>query len=364
KINISRNVVFDEDTCWNWDYQKAPFKSQGEEFITDVQDIPSSIRTSTSPSWLVSSSPTSSPTSPVVSSLVTNNNNTTTEVTESVQLRRSERRRVPRRRFQIKGEASSSQQAQDELSAIQKNKTWELVDLPAGKYPIGLKWVFKTKYLADGSIQKHKARSIVKGYAQQHGIDYENPSHRSQNEPTLYVKRKGTDLLIVSLYVDDMIYASSSSHLIYEFQSSMKKMFDMTDLRELRYFLGLEIIQGSGGIFMTQRLTDAKICRSLVGRLIYVTHSRPDVAYSVGVLSKHEKFILKGYCDSDWAGSIEDRQSTTKHMEIKHHYIRELIAKGEVRLESYRTNEQVADLLTKALPQVKHDEFKAHLGVS
>lgn len=54
----------------------------------------------------------------------------------------------------------------------------------------------------------------------------------------------------------------------------------------------------------------------------------------------------------------------TKHIEIKHHYIRELIAKGEVTLESCRTNEQVADLLTKALPQVKHGEFKAHLGVS
>ncbi|GJY83497.1 retrovirus-related pol polyprotein from transposon TNT 1-94 [Tanacetum coccineum] len=113
KINISRNVVFEEDMCWNWDNQKAPFESQGEEFITDVnQDIPSSISTSTSTSRFVSSSPTSSPTSPMVSSSVTNNNNTVTEVTESIQLCRSERRRVPRRHFQIEGEASSSQQNQ------------------------------------------------------------------------------------------------------------------------------------------------------------------------------------------------------------------------------------------------------------
>ncbi|GJX24931.1 retrovirus-related pol polyprotein from transposon TNT 1-94 [Tanacetum coccineum] len=97
KINISRNVVFDEDACWNWDDQKASFESQGEEFITDVnQDIPSSINTSTSPSRFVSSSPTSSPTSPMVSSPVTNENNTVSKVTELVQLRRSERGRVHR----------------------------------------------------------------------------------------------------------------------------------------------------------------------------------------------------------------------------------------------------------------------------
>nr|GEU33566.1 retrovirus-related Pol polyprotein from transposon TNT 1-94 [Tanacetum cinerariifolium] len=535
--------------------------------ISPTKDTSPSMSTSTSPSWVGPTSPTSSPTSPIVSSYVTNNNNTVTEVSESVQLCRSERGRVPRRRFQIEGEASSPQEAQvtddaddtlalfvgdpvhvedalaeeeweiamqDELSAIQKNKTWELVDLPAGKYPIGLKWVFKTKYLADGRIQKHKARLVVKGYAQQHGIDYkktfspvarfetirvilavvaqqqwklyqfdvksaflnrdlkeevyvfqppgfESMSHpnkvfrlrkalyelkqapcawyskideffhksgfiRSQHEPMLYVKRQGIDLLIFSLYVDDMIYASSSSKLILEFQASMK-MFDMTDLGELRYFLGLEIIQTSSGVFMTQQkyvedtinkfymagykiaptpmnineklrvddgtcLTNAKTYRSLIGR--------------------HDKFVLKGLCDSDWAGSIEDRcitsgycfllgttvvswkskkQATvalssteaeyvavtesacqvvwlrrilvdlgqeqveattimcdnisavmlarnpilhgrTKHIEIKHHYIRELIAKREVRLESCRTNEQAADLLTKALPQI------------
>ena len=101
KINISRNVVFDEDACWNWDDQKASFKSQDEEFITDViQDTSPSMGTSTSPSRFVSASPTSSPTSLMASSPV--NNNTVTEVLESVQLRRSERGRVPRQHFQIK----------------------------------------------------------------------------------------------------------------------------------------------------------------------------------------------------------------------------------------------------------------------
>ena len=60
-----------------------------------------------------------------------------------------------------------------EMDSLKKNKTWELVDLPPGKNAIGSKWVFKTKLNSNGSINKHKARCVAQGYAQQHGIDYD-----------------------------------------------------------------------------------------------------------------------------------------------------------------------------------------------
>lgn len=60
----------------------------------------------------------------------------------------------------------------EELSSIEKNNTWILVDLPRGFKPIGLKWVLKVKRNADGSISKYKSRLVVKGYVQRHGIDY------------------------------------------------------------------------------------------------------------------------------------------------------------------------------------------------
>ncbi|KAI4347833.1 hypothetical protein L6164_008612 [Bauhinia variegata] len=62
---------------------------------------------------------------------------------------------------------------EEEILAIQRNKTWELVDLPERKNTIGLKWIFKTKYNADGSIQKHKAQLVAKGYSQLQGVDFD-----------------------------------------------------------------------------------------------------------------------------------------------------------------------------------------------
>lgn len=62
---------------------------------------------------------------------------------------------------------------EDEMHSIVKNETRDLVDLPVGAKAIGLKWVFKLKRNCDGSINKHKARIVAKGYVQRHGIDFD-----------------------------------------------------------------------------------------------------------------------------------------------------------------------------------------------
>jgi hypothetical protein len=61
---------------------------------------------------------------------------------------------------------------QKEYDALIKNGTWRLVDPPIGIKPIGSKWIYKSKYKADGSLDKHKVRLVAKGYAQKEGIDY------------------------------------------------------------------------------------------------------------------------------------------------------------------------------------------------
>jgi len=62
---------------------------------------------------------------------------------------------------------------QAELQAIHENQTWEISDLPKGQKAIGLKWVFKVKRDPAGNIVKHKARLVVKGYAQTQGVDFD-----------------------------------------------------------------------------------------------------------------------------------------------------------------------------------------------
>jgi hypothetical protein len=60
----------------------------------------------------------------------------------------------------------------EEIEAIERNDTWDLVDIPTGKTDIGVKWVYKTKFNEKGKVEKHKARLVEKGLTQQPNIGY------------------------------------------------------------------------------------------------------------------------------------------------------------------------------------------------
>ena len=284
----------------------------------------------------------------------------------------------------------------------------------------------------------------------------------------------------------------------------------MTDLGLMKYFLGMQVRQSPGEIFISQEKyaddilkkfnmsnckslstpmavnkklskydesekVDEKLYRSLVGSLIYLTNTRPDLVQAVSVVSRFmsepnkthfavAKRILRyvkgtkcygllyrsegdsklvGYTDSDWAGCVDDRKSTTgyvfsvgtktiscssrkqktvalssaeaeyvastsaaceaiwlkriladmqqqvdgstdiycdnmsaiamtknpvfhsrtKHIEIRHHFIRELVEDGELKILHCKTGEQLADVFTKALPADKFNFFREKLGV-
>ena len=62
---------------------------------------------------------------------------------------------------------------QEELQALKKNDTWELVPLPAGKQAVGCKWVYTVKQTPEGKVDRYKARLVAKGYSQTYGIDYD-----------------------------------------------------------------------------------------------------------------------------------------------------------------------------------------------
>eukprot|EP00253_Pinus_taeda_P003957 PITA_03957 len=288
----------------------------------------------------------------------------------------------------------------EELEQIEKNNTWELVPRPKDKNVIGTKWIFKNKLNENGDLIRNQARLVCKGYAQQEGIDFEEtfaPVARLkairmflalssfQNFKVFQMDVKSSFLngdLEEEVYIeqpdDDIIFGSNEEAMSRSFSLVMQKEFEMSLLGELTYFLGLQIQQNEGRIFLSQTkylkqilkkygMEDAKlVCtpmvtgcslsandesavvhqptyRSMIGSLLYLTGTRPDIMHAVGIVGRFQentkethlqavkrifKYLqgtqnyglsyprdtdlkLHAYTDADWVGSVDDRKSTS-----------------------------------------------------
>ncbi|KAK9111245.1 hypothetical protein Scep_018764 [Stephania cephalantha] len=175
-IVIRRDVVFDENTSWKWSEDQvqhnilAPLAA---EIFANEEHEPTLSSSTTTPSTSTSTPSRNSSTTLEESSDETPpaRYRSLTDIYASCQFALTVSDPINY------GEAAEKEEwrkaMEEEMKAIEKNETWEITDLPEGKNAIGLKWVFKTKFAADGSILKHKARLVAKGYAQQYGIDFE-----------------------------------------------------------------------------------------------------------------------------------------------------------------------------------------------
>lgn len=347
--------------------------------------------------------------------------------------------------------------------------------------------------------------SKIEGYFAKEGFE------KCHYEHTLFTKSKeGGKLLIVSLYVDDLIFTGNDKSMCEEFKKSMMLEFDMSDLGKMRYFLGIEVLQHSDGIYVCQRKyahevlerfgmdksnlvknpivpgcrlskdengakVDASLFKQVVGSLMYLTATRPDLMYGVSLISRFMScpteqhwsaakrllrylkgttdlgiFYKKGDCkqltaysDSDFAGDLDDRKSTTgcvfmfnsgavswsskkqpvvslstteaeyiaaascacqcvwlrrvltelgyvqeecttilcdnsstiklsknpvlhgrsKHIDIRFHFLRELVRDGVVDLRHCNTQDQIADIMTKPLRLEVFLKLRSLLGV-
>ncbi|GJV98107.1 retrovirus-related pol polyprotein from transposon TNT 1-94 [Tanacetum coccineum] len=324
---------------------------------------------------------------------------------------------------------------------------------------------------------------------------------------TLFTKKKDSNLIIVQIYVDDIIFGSTCQEMCDDFAKIMHDEFEMSMMGELNFFLGLQIKQLDDGIFFNQSKyikemlkkfgledskpiktpmsTETKLTRDedgesvdntkyrgMIGSLLYLTASRPDIMFSVCLCARFQEDpktsnleavkrifqYIKGtthlglwypkgtgietivYADSDYAGDYVDRKSTsgvctfmgccltswflkkqtalaisiteaeyvsvgkacqqalwikqalidygvrindilimcdnkgvidlsknpvqhsrTKHIEIRHYFLRENVQKGNISIEKVSSEDNIAGILTKPL---KHEPFNyLHLGL-
>ncbi|GKB54178.1 putative ribonuclease H-like domain-containing protein [Tanacetum coccineum] len=173
-----------------------------------------------------------------------------------------------------------SQQNLEELGLV-----WTLVDLLKGKMAIGTKWVYRNKKDKRGIIVRNKARQVAQGYTQEEGIDYDEMDVKSAFlygtiEEEVYVcQPPGFEDpqfpdKVYKVYVDDIIFGSTKKSLCVEFEQMMHKRFQMSSIRELTFFLGLQA--ASTPIEINKALNkdkeaedmDVHLYRSMIGSLI------------------------------------------------------------------------------------------------
>ncbi|CAN6726648.1 unnamed protein product [Malus baccata var. baccata] len=262
----------------------------------------------------------------------------------------------------------------EELDALHHQHTWSLVLLPPNKNLVGCKWVFKLKTNSDGSIARHKASLVAKGFNQEPGLDYGETfspmvkpttvrlvlalaahfnwplrqldvknaflyrvlnEESTYSDSSLFVKIGGSDIVIVLLYVDDIIISGSSTFAIQQVIQSLTTEFDIKDLGELHYFLGIQITKTDQGLFLSQskyiqdllknvEMMDCKACdtpclpynRLLKDDVSHFTTVKRILRYLKGTLLVGLSYTrgalsLKAFSDADWAGDPNDRRSTT-----------------------------------------------------
>ncbi|KAM1224199.1 hypothetical protein ACFX2G_044088 [Malus domestica] len=237
--------------------------------------------------------------------------------------------------------------------------------------------VYRLKKALYGLKQAPRAwNSRIDNYLHQNGFQ------KCPYEHSVYMKNGAKEeFLIICLYVDDLLFTGNNEAMFCEFKQSMFSEFEMTDNGLMSYFLGIEVKQESDGIYISQQkymrdilekfnmdkcnivntpvatglklskegegeFVNSTLYKSLVGSLRYLTITRPDIVYGVGLMSRYmetpreshwlaAKRILRyirgtlnyglfynfgedeklfGYSDSDWGGDQDERKSTSGYV--------------------------------------------------
>ncbi|XP_070049914.1 uncharacterized protein [Nicotiana tomentosiformis] len=278
-------------------------------------------------------------------------------------------------------------------SKLKEHKVWHLVPRPSDRTIIGTRWVFRNKLDEHGNTTMNKAMLVVQGYNQEEGIDYDETftpvarmeairiliAFASHMEFTLFQmdvksaflngflkeevyvkqppgfechkhpeyvfkldKKRGRNLLIVHVYVDDIIFGATADSLCEEFAKLIGSEFETSMMGELNFFLGLQVKQSTKGTCISQQKyikeilkrfdmeaskvidTAAKLDMDELALMFqsnlkesHLKAAKRILRYLMGTQDlvlyypSGDNFNLVGYADADYAGYLVDKKSTS-----------------------------------------------------
>ncbi|GJS50503.1 ribonuclease H-like domain-containing protein [Tanacetum coccineum] len=386
-------------------------------------------------------------------------------------------------RRMIKSTSEQGFHSAEELLQFKLQQVWKLVDLPNGKRAIGTKWVFRNKKDERGIVIRNKARLVAQGHRQEKGIDYEEsaflygtikeevyvtqpPRFKDHDHPdkvykvvkALYGLHQAPRAWYETLvYVDDIIFGSTNKELCTAFEKLMKDNEDKYVAEILKKFNYTDVKSASTPIDLEKHLVkdgdaddvDVHLYRSMIGSLMYLTTSRPDIMFAVCACARYQvapnishllaikrifrylkekqlkigslqlevvsflgnrliswqckkqtmvatsttkvEYVAAASCYGQvlWIQNqlldygynfmntvinidnnsticiIENpvQHSKTKHIEIRHHFIRDCNAKKLIQMVKIHTDHNVADLLTKGFDVGRFQYLVSSIGM-
>ncbi|GJZ98654.1 retrovirus-related pol polyprotein from transposon TNT 1-94 [Tanacetum coccineum] len=198
-------------------------------------------------------------------------------------------------------------------------------------------------------------------------------------DPTLFIRKTGTHTLHVQIYVDDIIFASTDPKDCDRFSNEMSSKFQISMMGQISFFLGLQISQNPRGIYINQFKYANKILKKfdlhksdpvntpMVERtkldedLSGIPHTQTQIMQAVKTLEEAHLAVLSSLVITLCCNNVQ--HSRPKHIDIRHHFIREQVEKGVVELYFVRTEYQLADIFTKALPRERFEFILPRLGM-
>ncbi|GJT77913.1 putative ribonuclease H-like domain-containing protein [Tanacetum coccineum] len=198
----------------------------------------------------------------------------------------------------------------------------------------------------------------------------DNGFQRGKIDKTLFIRRDKGDILLVQVYVNDIIFSSPKKSLCIEFEKIMHTKFQMSYMSELTFFLGLQVKQKEYGIFLSQ----GKIFRYLKGQPKLGLWYPKDLPFDL-VQCKKQTMVANSTTEAEYIAA-SNCCGQTKHIEIRHHFIRDSNKKKLIQMIKIHAYQNVADLLTKAFDRIIHkgwlkwnataarDEIEVKTGIS